>query len=123
MSEEGFRSELVTISDIASVMEMKKDELADYALSRFGITLNKSEKIKLLRLKIVNSIRDKLKHESKDVNTPEQDIPEQAPVVSTGRVEFLWNPKNRRIFEWTELLAKRGELVECYIVDKKGNRL
>jgi hypothetical protein len=117
----GLRSELVTISDIVTVMEMTKDQLEEYAMSRFGTVLNKNEKIKLMRLKVVNSIKEKLKHPT-DVK-PDGNRELQESVVVSRNPEFLFNPKNRKVFEYTELLAKRGELVECYLVDKKGNKL
>jgi hypothetical protein len=119
--EEGFRSELVSISDVEKVDDMTKDQLAEYALSRFNITLNKGEKVKFLKFKVINSIREKLKHPEAKADPKAEET--RTEIEVTRKPEFMWNPKNRRVFEWTTILAKRGELIECYIVDKKGKLL
>lgn len=116
---EGHRGELVSRSDIKLVMEMTKDELNEYVMTRFGSDLNLSEKVKMLRLKTVNMIRDKLKIQ-----------PEAKPQEGNGEAvevsanpEFLFNPANRRVLEWTANLATRADFIVCYIVDKDGKRL
>ena len=123
IAEEGFRSELVSISDVEKIDDMTKDQLAEYALSRFGITLNKTEKIKFLKFKVIKSIREKLKHPEEKTDSEALATETRTEVEVTRKPEFMFNPKNRKVFEWTEILASRGELVECYIVDKKGKLL
>ena len=118
---EAHRGELVSQSDIKVVLaDMTKDELNDYAVTRFGVTLNLSEKIKMLRLKVVNMIRDKLKIQP-DAKANEKTT--DGVVETTKNPEFIFNPANRRIFEWTEILAARKDLKPCYVVDEKGKRL
>ncbi len=118
---EGFRSELVSISDVEKVDDMTKDQLAEYAFSRFNITLNKGEKVKFLKFKVINSIREKLKHPEAKVDPKAEET--RTEVEVTRKPEYMFNPRNRKIFEWSEILVKRGELVECFIVDKKGKLL
>jgi hypothetical protein len=118
---EGHRNELVSKSDIKLVMDMTKDELNEYALTRFGTDLNLAERVKMLRLKVATMIRDKLKIQpASETNT--ENITSET-VTTAKNPEFIFNPKNRKIFEWTENLATREDLIECYIVDKKGKRL
>ncbi len=100
IGEEGFRGELVSLTDIKQVLDMSKDELNDYVFDRFATTLNLSEKIKMLRLKVVNMIRDKLKVQP-DAKSNEKTT--DGIVGMAKNPEFIFNPANRRLFEWTEL--------------------
>jgi hypothetical protein len=117
--DEGFRGELVSQEDIRLVLDMSKDDLNEYVITRFGTTLNLSEKIKMLKLKVVNLIRDKLK-----IQPDAKAKGNNGEVVATAKnPEFIFNPANRRIFEWTEILAAKKDYIVCYIVDKDGKRL
>ncbi len=116
----GFRNELVSQADIKLVLDMSKDDLNEYVITRFGTTLNLSEKIKMLRLKVVNMIRDQLKIQP-DAKPNEKTTD---GVVGTAKnPEFIFSPANRRILEWTPVLAERKDYIVCYVVDKDGKRL
>jgi len=119
MSEgKAHRSELVCREDILKVVEMDKPSLQKYADSRLGKRLDLSKRLKMLRTEVVIHIKNKLKIAT-DTNTDlvtDKEVSKQVP-------EFIFNPKNRRVFEWTELLAKRTDLIECWLVDDKGKRL
>lgn len=117
---EAHRGELVSQSDIKLVLNMTKDELNDYTVTRFGTTLNLSEKVKMIKLKVVNMIRDKLKIRP-DAKSNEKTS--EGVVETTKNPEFIFNPANRRVFEWTEILAARKDLKPCYVVDMDGKRL
>ncbi len=118
---EGHREELVELSDIKLVNEFTKDELQEYAITRLSTDLNLSKRVKLLRLEVINKIRERLK-----TGTDKKE-----PIVNNksglekakNHPEFIFNPANRRIFEWTEILGKRTDYVPCYVVDLLGNRL
>jgi hypothetical protein len=118
--DEGFRGELVSQADIKLVLDMSKDDLEEYVITRFGTTLNLSEKIKMLRLKVVNMIRDKLKIEP-DAKPNEKTT--DGVVETAKNPEFIFNPANRRVFEWTPILGEKKNYIVCYIVDKDGKRL
>lgn len=122
-TEQGHREELVELSDIKLVMAMTKDELQEYAITRLGQDLNLSEKVKLLRVKVVHLIRERLAKGDAPKPTESVDNGVDGPVRASNRPEFIFNPANRRIFEWTESLGKRIDYVPCYIVDLNGNRL
>ncbi len=113
------RSELVCREDILKVVEMDKPALQKYADSRLGKRLDLSKRLKMLRTEVVLLIKNKLKLPT-DTNSNSVTVKEtggkQVP-------EFIFNPKNRRVFEWTELLAKRTDLIECWLVDEEGKRL
>ncbi len=117
--DEGFRGELVSQADIKVVLDMSKDDLEEYVITRFGTTLNLSEKIKMLRLKVVNMIRDKLSIQPDA--TQKENIKEF--VETAKNPEFIFNPANRRVFEWTPILGEKKNYIVCYIVDKDGKRL
>ncbi len=117
--DEGFRDELVSVADIKLVLQMSKDELNEYVITRFGIDLNLTEKIKMLRLKVVNLINGKLKIQP-EAKTKEDN---GQVVERANNPEFIFNPANRRVFEWTEILGARPDYKVCYIVDKDGKRL
>lgn len=119
---DGFRGELVSVADIKQVLEMTKDEVNDYTVTRFGVTLNLSEKIKMIRLKAVNMIREKLKAEQGG-NSNEKATTDDGVAETTKNPEFIFNPANRRIFEWTPILAARKDLKPCYVVGMDGKRL
>jgi len=113
------RPELTCREDILKVVEMDKVALQKYAESRLGKRLDLSKRLKMLRTEVVVLIKGKLQLPT-DTNSNNATVKEggekQVP-------EFIFNPKNRRVFEWTELLAKRADLIECWMVDDKGKRL
>ncbi len=117
----GHRSELVCQEDIALVTKMSKDELKKYAHSRLDKKLDLNRRLKMLRLDVVMLIKGKLQLPTDTDGTP----PEESNVVVSDKAvpEFVFEPKRRRVFEWTELLGKRDDLIECWLVDKKGKRL
>lgn len=124
-TEEGRREELVEFSDIILVDKMSKNDLQEYAITRLGTDLNLSERIKLLKVKVIHLIRDKLKvekdHESPASASVTND--NSGPARASSQPEFMFNPKNRRVFEWTEALGSRIDYVPCWLVDIKGERL
>lgn len=118
---EGHREELVELSDIKLVMEMTKDELQEYAITRLGTDLVLGDRVKLIRLKVVNIIREKLKDGSDKKESVVNN--NSGPEKASSHPEFIFNPANRRIFEWTEILGKRADYIPCYVVDLTGKRL
>jgi hypothetical protein len=121
----GRREELVEIGDIALVDKMTKDELEEYTITRLGIGLDKNERVKLLRLKVIGLIKDRLKTPGSKPSTEKKDTSSSdGPEKNlSDDPEFLFNLKNRHVYEWTEVLAKKEDMIECYIVDEKGKRL
>lgn len=116
---EAHRSELVCKEDILKVVEMDKVGLEKYANSRLGKKLDLNKRLKILRIEVVVHIKNKL---SLPTDTDSSNI----VVKEKGErenPEFIFNPANRRIFEWTDLLSKRTDLIECYVVDEEGKRL
>ncbi len=119
IAESAHRAELVCREDILKVVEMDKVGLQKYADSRLGKQLDLSKKLKMLRTEVVIHIKNRLKLPSDSVENSTG-----KPDVEAKKVpEFIFNPKNRRVFEWTELLAKRTDLIECWLIDKEGKRL
>jgi deoxycytidine triphosphate deaminase len=121
-TEKGKREELVEMSDIQLLEGMSKDQLNEYSISRFGIDLKLSDKIKPLKFKVATMIKEKAGKKtgkgdsSTKSNGKETDKPSK-------QAEFIFNPKNRRVLEYTENLATRADLIPCWIVDKKGKIL
>jgi hypothetical protein len=113
------RSELVCEEDIKKVLDFDKVALQKYAHSRLGKELDLSKRIKMLKTEVVLLIQKKLDLPT-DTNSSMVDKKE-APV--SKEAEFMFNPKNRRIFEATELLLKRTDLIPCWIIDEEGKRL
>lgn len=113
------RSELVCKEDISKVLDFDKVSLQKYAHSRLGKELDLNKRIKQLRTEVVLLIQKKLDLPT-DTNPSNVDA-EENPVSKTA--EFMFNPKNRRIFEATELLLKRTDLIPCWIIDEEGKRL
>ncbi len=95
------------MSDI-DINKTGKDELAAYALGEFGEELDKTAKVDELRARVreLDAARD-----------AEQYIQEAADLPPC-QATHLRNPKNGRVFESTELLRERKDLVPC---DKDGN--
>ncbi len=120
--ESEHRSELVCQEDIALITKMSKDELSKYAHSRLGKKLDLTRRLKMLRLDVVMLVKGKLKLPT---DTDGEAKAEEGKVVISEKAvpEFIFEPKRRRVFEWTELLAKRSDLIECWLVDKKGKRI
>lgn len=116
---EGHRSELVCKEDILKVVEMDKVGLEKYAHSRLGKKLDLSKRLKMLRMEVVVHIKNKL---AIPTDTDSNNVVAKE-TAEDANPEFIFNPANRRIFEWTELLAKRTDLIECYVVDEEGKRL
>jgi hypothetical protein len=117
---EEFRGELVCLEDIPKITKMTKEELKNYSHSRLGKKLDLTRRLKMLRLDVATAVKNKLKLPqdvdeslSNDaVKAKEDDVP-----------EFVFEPKRRRVFEYTELLGKRSDLITCWLVDKDGKRL
>ena len=116
---EAHRGELVCKSDILKVVEMDKVGLEKYAHSRLGKKLDLNKRLKMLKTEVVIHIKNKLAlpTDTDSDNTPVKGSAEKK------NPEFVFNPVNRRIFEWTVLLAKRTDLIDCYVVDEEGKRL
>lgn len=117
--KQAHRGELVCKEDILKVVEMDKVGLEKYADSRLGKKLDLSKRLKMLRMEVVVLIKNKL---SLPTDTDTSDVTSKE-VGETANPEFVFNPKNRRIFDWTELLEKRTDLIACYVVDEEGKRL
>lgn len=111
------REELVIASDMKEVIKMTKDELKAYAFSRFAVKLSMDKKIKLLRVQVVNLIREKLKIPNKPKGTAKTH--NNKPIGNNKRPKLLLHTGNGRVFDYTELLAKRSDMVPC---DEKGQK-
>ena len=116
----GLRADLVCQEDIALVTKMTKDELKKYAHSRLDKKLDLTRRLKMLRLDVVMLIKTKLQIPTDTEGKPKDTVVE---IAEDAKPEFIFEPKRRRVFEWTELLAKRDDLIECWLVDKKGKRI
>lgn len=115
----GKKGELVCNEDIKKVMDYDKISLQKYAHSRLGKELDLGKRIKMLRTEVALLIQKKLNLPT-DVDTSNvnsKDAPEDEVA------EFVFNPANRRIFEATELLLKRTDLIPCHVVDEEGKRI
>lgn len=123
--EEGHREELVELSDIKLLEDMNKDQLQEYAITRLGTDLKLSERVKLLRTKVMHMIRDKLKAGEEQESPASTSVTndKSGPARASNQPEFIFNPLNRRVFEWTEALGARIDYIPCWLVDIKGNRL
>jgi hypothetical protein len=114
-----FRAELVCKEDILKVVEMDKMSLEKYAHSRLGKKLDLSKRVKILRMEVVVLIKNKL---SIPMDVDRSLVPKtHAPQGSEP--EFIFNPVNRRVFEYTAILGKRSELIPCWLVDEEGKKL
>ena len=113
------RSELVCKEDIKKVLDFDKVALQKYAHSRLGKELDLSKRIKMLKTEVVILIQKKLDlpTDTDSSNVKVKEAPAEA------KVEFMFNPSNRRIFEATELLLKRTDLIPCFLIDEEGKRL
>jgi hypothetical protein len=121
---EGHREELVTLSDIILVDKMTKDQLQEYAITRLSTDLNLSERVKLLQTKVILMIRERLKIKKEPESATTVTNNNSGPVKAIGnQPEFIFNPKHRRVLEWTETLGARIDYIPCWPVDVKGNRL
>jgi hypothetical protein len=115
----GKKAELVCKDDIKRVMDYDKIGLQKYAHDRLGKELDLGKRIKMLKTEVVLLIQKKLDLPT-DVDTSNvtsKDAPENK------EAEFVFNPVNRRIFEATELLLKRTDLIPCHVVDEEGKRI
>ena len=84
-----------------------------------GKKLDLNKRIKQLKTEVIILIKNKL---DMPIDTDRSNINiKEAPVSKNP--EFIFNPANRRIFEYTEILSKRTELIPCYVVDEEGKRL
>lgn len=119
--KEGHREELVCREDLFSVVEMDKVSLDKYAHSRLGKKLDLNKRLKMLQTEVVLLIKNKLKIPTDVVGKPDGLMEEVVKMKKNP--EFVFNPVNRRIFEWTELLEKRTDLIECHVVDLQGKFL
>jgi hypothetical protein len=117
--DEPKRPELVCKEDILKVLEMDKIDIQKYCSSRLDKNVDMSRRLKQLRLDAVTMIKGKLNLPT-DTNSSlvdKKDAPKDA------KPEFVFNPKNRRIFEWTPMLSKKIDLIEVWLVDKDDNRV
>lgn len=125
--QKGKREELVELSDIQLIDGMTKDELNDYAITRLGVDLVLGDKIKPLKLKVITMIKERLeKGKNKTDKSPDDKSTNNQVADKQDKdkgPEFIFNPKNRRVLEYTENLATREDLIPCWIVDEKGKRL
>ena len=119
-TDEGHREELVELTDVKLVMEMSKDKLQEYAITRLSTDLNLSDRLKLIRVKVVHLIREQLK-KGKDPKPVEKTV--EGPKKASNQPEYIFNPKNRRIFEYTEALGQKIDYIPCFGVDLNGKRL
>lgn len=118
---EGYRSELVCKEDMLKVNDMDKVSLQKYADSRLGKKLDLSKRIKMLRTEVILLIKNKLSIPTDTVGKPDGLTEMECKLRENP--EFIFNPKNRRVFEWTELLSRRTDLIECWLIDEEGKRL
>jgi hypothetical protein len=116
---EGHRSELVTLSDVELIEDMTKDEIATYCSSRFAKPIDKSKKLKSIKMQAIMWIKERLNMPS--IQKEGENQAEAKPRVL--KAEFVFNPANRRVFEASPLLLKNSDLIHCWIVDKNGKKL
>ena len=121
-TDKGHRDELVELSDIKLVMGMSKDELQEYAITRLSTDLKLGDKVKFLRMKVVHLIKETLKAGT-DPKPVEKEKVDGGPKRASNQPEFIFNPQNRRIFEYTEALGQKVDYIPCFVVDLNGKRL
>lgn len=119
IEEASNREELVCQEDIAKIAKLTKEELQKYAHSRLGKELDLSRRISLLRMDLCTLVKNKLNLPNIETNNENKD-----PKKPKERVaDFVFEPKRRRVFEMTNELKKRTDLIHCWIVDKDGKDL
>lgn len=91
---------------VVPLEEMTKDELELYTREKFGKELDKRKSLDNL-LKEIKKLEDEL-------DNPESGKKEDQQVAA----DYLKHPENGTVWESTELLRKRGDMIPC---DKNGN--
>ena len=92
-----------------NVNKLDKDQLEQYARDEFNVELDKRRKLTDLRAQVIALQKGE---------TPAQDKASTEQKPSTPR--FLLHTGNKRVFEYTEYLAARSDMVPC---DWEGNRI
>lgn len=92
-----------------NVKEADKDALYDYALGQYGVELNKRKKLEDLQKEVQSLIET-------------GQLPEAPVKVKEDKKTplFLRHPTNGRVYEYTDFLAKRGDMIPC---DADGNNV
>ncbi len=115
------RPELICKEDILKILEMDKDQLQKYSTSRLNKKIDLSRRVKQLRLEVATSVKNKLNIPTDTVGKPDGLMEEVVKLRKTP--EFIFNPLNRRVFEWSAMLARRDDLIEVWLVDENGKRI
>jgi hypothetical protein len=82
-----------------NIGDMSKDDLERFAKDRYGKSLDKRKSLDALRDQVLKMAR------------PEPELPQQSSAEAV--VKWLRHPVNGQIFEATEHLRKRRDLIPC----------
>ncbi|MCP3967547.1 MAG: hypothetical protein GY718_14555 [Lentisphaerae bacterium] len=119
--EEGsHREELVCQEDISKISTMNKNGLEVYAHSRLDAKLDLTRKLKELRIQVITLVKKKL--DLPTGNTGDVKDEKEVP-LKKQKPEFVLEPKRRRVFEATDMLLKRTDLIPVWLIDKDGKKL
>ena len=98
------------MSEEKDVAEMKKDDLAEYALSEHAVELDMTKPVKTLREEVA-ALDDKKAGKDSGKKSAEK------PAVKAA---YLRHPDNGRVYPATKALLARGDMSPC---DENGNSL
>lgn len=115
---EGKNMELVPVEaeDIDRITKLNKDALRVFAYKKFGINLDLSSHIIVIRGDLIKKCQIALGIILEDPETDEETKAAIGKVVP----RYVKNPKNKRVFDATPALLKRDDLVPC---DEDGTPL
>lgn len=88
------------------INKMTKDQLEEYALAEFGVEINKTEKVDVLREQVAAMAAK-----------PQPGLKNVDLLKKIDNTHFK-HPVTQIIYQSTPYLAARGDLIAC---DKKGN--
>lgn len=114
------REELVCQEDIAKIAKMSKEDLKDYAHSRLDKKLDLTRRISNLRMDVITLIKSKLDL-PQTIQSENKDSGKEKP--KKKKAKFVYEPKRQRVFEATEMLLKKSDLIPCWLIDKDGKEL
>jgi hypothetical protein len=121
IEEASNREELVCQADLAKIAKMTKEDLQKYAHSRLGKKLDLSRRSSLLKIDVCTLVKNRLKLPLDERGEGVEEAPKESKKKKV--VEFIFEPKRRRVFVATDELKKRTDLIHCWLVDKDGKGL
>lgn len=105
------------------VEEMTKNELAEFAMAKFGVELDLTQK----KDELLKLVKDKMGDSSgEDEDKGDKPDPVKSAAGKKGKakkddvISYLKHPKNGRVYVLTEHLVARGDMLAC---DKDGTLL